>query len=74
MLEKGKKSRHKIFLGCLSSYKIKIIDICYKNIKYSIQKFVIRKFYSKDIFLLMVILYFLIFIKCFYDIMKILYI
>lgn len=49
----------KIFLSCLSLfYKIKIIDICYKNIKYSIQKFVIRKFYSKDIFSLMVILYF----------------
>lgn len=57
MLWKGKNQDIKIFLNCLSSsYKIKIIDIfCYKNIKYSIQKFVIRKFYSKDIFPLMVI-------------------
>lgn len=48
MLWKGKNQDIKIFLNCLSSsYKIKIIDICYKNIIYSIQKFVIRKFYLK---------------------------
>lgn len=55
MLWKGKNQDIKIFLNYLSSsYKIKIIDICYKNIKYSIQKFVIRKFYSKDIFPLII--------------------